>query len=107
MGEPINILGALGDNIAPGLFREYRLPGKLNPTSMPTTARMISRKRLVSLIQAVETDHVKALKIREKMSELRAEDMSLRLQARTVMQNLKSNIVGVDQENEQVENTKH
>ena len=100
-GQPINVLGALGDSIAPGSFPEYRLPGKM-PGTMPPAAKMISRHRLVDMIQGVETDRIKMNNLREKVQELKAQDMAIRLQARTLMLNLKSNIVGVTDQNKQV-----
>jgi hypothetical protein len=100
-GRPMNVLGALGDSIAPGSFPEYRLPGKL-PGTMPPAAKMISRHRLVEMIQGIETDRIKMNNLREKVQELKAQDMAIRLQARTLMLNLKSNIVGVTDQNEQV-----
>ena len=98
--DPVNVLGALGDNISPGSFPEYRLSGKL-PGTMPPAAKMISRTRLVDMIQGIETDRIKMHALREKVLELRAQDLSVRLQARTLMLKLKSDIVGLSDQNEQ------
>jgi hypothetical protein len=99
-GQP-NLVGALGDNISPGSFPEYRLPGKM-PGTMPPAAKMISRHRLVGMIQGIETDRIKMNNLREKVQLLKAQDMAVRLQAKTLMLNLKSNIVGVTDQNKQV-----
>jgi hypothetical protein len=100
-GQPINVLGALGDSISPGSFPEYRLPGKM-PGTMPPAAKMISRHRLVDMIQGIETDRIKMNNLREKVQVLKAQDLAVRLQAKTLMLNLKSNIVGVTDQNEEV-----
>jgi hypothetical protein len=98
--EPVNAVGGLGDNISPGSFPEYRLQGKL-PGTMPGTAKMISRRRLVNMIEGIERDHIKMNALKEKVLELRAQDMSVRLQARTLMLKLKSEIVGLTDQNKQ------
>ena len=102
--EPVNILGALGDNISPGSFPvDYRIPGKL-PGTMPPTTKLISRKRLVRMIQGIETDRIKMNSLREKVQELKEQELSVRLQARALMLKLKSNIVGVSDQNEEASN---
>ena len=98
-----NLLGALGDNIRPGLFPEYRLPGKVNPAKMPGVVRMISRRKLVDMIRGIETDRAKMKRLNDKVLELKAQALAVQMQAKNLMNDLKSNIAGVLDENAQVQ----